>query len=280
MDSTQDWSEKLSAFLPVFLDEHPVLAGLRERSALVLHGSTCRGVDDPFSDLDVYLILTRADLADLDARSPTRFIEFKVDGKPGHLNSVALEALQVRVAGCDLPLISELRSGVLIEDHVDGAAELLAESRKAMRPEVGQAFFFYHYFQMRNFHRTSDNPMERGDAVAVLFGVAQALAHALRAALVLDGEPYPYEKWLRREAVRHPTGQALAAHIEVLFECMANDALRRAGPERENPLSQALRQIRHTLIDAARRHGIDEPWLTHWWLHIDQAETATRDVRW
>src|SRR5690606_29507336 len=100
-------------------------------------------------------------------------------------------------------------------------------------------FFFYHYFQMRSFHRACDNPMERGNAVAVLFGVAQALAHALRAALVLDGHPYPYDKWLHLEAVRHPTGRALAAHVEVLLECMANDALRRAGPEKENPLSHA-----------------------------------------
>lgn len=280
MDPAQHWSAKLKTFLPAFLGQHPVLASYQERASVVLHGSTCRGVDDAFSDLDLYFILSAVDLVELDARSSTRFFEIQVDGKPGHLNAQALADFTARVDGCDLPLITELRSALPIEDRLDGVEELLASARRPMRDEVRRAFFFHHYVQMRSFHRTGDNSMERGDAVAVLFGVSQALAHALRAALVFDGEPYPYEKWLRRQAVRHPTGEVLAPHVEAMFDHIADDVLRRAGPEKENPLSQELHRIRHVLIDAARAGDIDEPWLHRWWLHIEQAEAATEGVRW
>jgi hypothetical protein len=280
VDPRHVWTEKLKAKLPALLSEHPALALFAERATILLHGSTCRGVDDPFSDLDLYFILSAADLAGLDRRSPVRFLEFRVDGKAGHFNACAQEGLARRVEGCDLPLISELRTSIILHNGLDAVTHLLEAARTPMPEQVRRACFFFNYYQMRNFHRASDNPMERGDAVAVLFALSHAVAYALRSALVLDGQPYPYEKWLHREALRHPTGQQIAPYIEVILDEIAVGTLRVAGPERQNPLSSALRQIRQILIDTARANNIDEAWLTQWWLYIDQAETATAGVRW
>lgn len=279
MDPKALWSGKLKSFLPGFLAAHPVLAGFAERGSVILHGSTCRGMDDAFSDLDLYFMLSEGDLAQFDRCSPTRFLEFQLDGKPGHLNASSVEAFTARIDGCDMPHISELRTGVLVNGRSVAVENLLATARQPMRDEVRNAFFFYHYFQMRNFHRSADNPMERGDGVAVMLSVSHTVAHALRAALVLDGEPYPYEKWLRREAATYPTGAALMPALNSLLDAVANDALRQPG-EARNPISLALRQMRTVLIDAARSRGIDEPWLTHWWLYLNQGESATVGVRW
>lgn len=280
MDPKALWSEKLKGFLPGFLAEHPVLSRFAERCSVILHGSTCRGVDDAVSDLDLYFMLSAADVAAFDRFSPTRFIEFEAEGKAGHLNISAIEEFAERIQACDMPLLAELRPGVMLLSDYPQVAALLETAQQPMRPKVQYAFFFYHYFQMRNFHRSADNPMERGDGIAVMLSVSQTIAHALRAALVLDGEPYPYEKWLRREAARYPTGQALMPHVETILDAVAEDSLRLAGPESENPVSHALRQIRTVLIEAARARGIDQPWLERWWLYLNQGESATVGVQW
>jgi hypothetical protein len=280
MDAGTVWSEKLKSNLPSLMAEQPILAEFADRAAILLHGSTCRGVDDPFSDLDIYVLLRAKDLAEFDRRSPIRFYEFMLDGKKGHWMAYVLEEFAAHVECCDMALISELRTSIVLHNRLDRAQTLLECAKSPMRPEVRRAFFFHNYYQMRNFHRASDNPMERGDGLAVLFSLSQTVAYALRAALILDGEPYPYEKWLRREALRHPTGEKLAPHVDAILDAIAGDALRLARPERQNPLSQSVRQIRQILIDAARAKGIDEPWLIQWWLYISQAEAATVGVRW
>jgi hypothetical protein len=280
MDAGLIWSEKLKSYLPALMAAQPILAEFADRAAILLHGSTCRGVDDPFSDLDLYVLLRGEDLAEFDRRSPIRFYEFVLDGKKGHWVAYALEEFTARVDHCDMALISELRTSIALHNWLDGTSELIESAKSPMRSEVQRAFFFYNYYQMRNFHRASDNPMERGDGLAVLFSLSQTVAYALRAALILNGEPYPYEKWLRREALRHPTGEKLAPHVDAILDAIAGGALRLTGPERQNPLSQQARQMRQILIDAARANGIDEPWLIQWWLYISQAERAIQDVTW
>ena len=101
-----------------------------------------------------------------------------------------------------------------------------------MREEVRRAWFRYHYVEMRGEHRAADNPIERGDSVAVLQAMTQTLSHALRAAVVLDGQPYPYIKWLAHAAFQTPTGKRLAPRVAELLDCLACDALRLPGPEK------------------------------------------------
>lgn len=274
------WREKLQAYLPGFFDQHPVLSKFYQGATVFLHGSTTRGVDDRGSDLDLWLLQSDSDLAALDAASDTRFFEIELDGKPGHLNAESLSSFSQRLERCDMHLIAELRQAVILADHTGKARELLDMARRSMRDEVRRAFFFYHYVEMRGDHRSCDNPMERGHSFAVLASLAKTLAHALRAVMVLDGEPYPYEKWLHQTAVLTPTGSLLAPHVDQILNHLAADCLRLIGPEPANPISQTLRQIRQLLIDAARDRGIDEPWLEKWWLHINQARDVVTTVRW
>ncbi len=98
--------------------------------------------------------------------------------------------------------------------------------------------------------------------------------------MILDGEPYPYEKWLHHFASMTPTGGGVAAGATAILDHLAADALRLKGPANDNPLCQALRAIRMVLVDAARSKGIDEPWLTRWWEHIEQARSTTANLVW
>jgi len=266
--------------LPEFLNQHSVLRKFHEKASVVLHGSTMRGIDDPFSDLDLLFLQQDDNLCALDAVSGTRFFEFEVDGKPGHLNAENVDDWAHRLRTCDLERISEMRSAEAIMDNTGVAGELISLARKPMRRAVSRAFFFHHYVEMRSCHRACDNPMERKDPVAVLLSVTRTLAQALRAALVLDGQPYPYEKWLHNMAIQTPTGGLLAPRIETILNLFAADALRHEGSQLNNPVCRELMGIRAILIEAANAKGICEPWLGKWYLHITQAKNAVKDIRW
>jgi hypothetical protein len=160
-------------------------------AALLLHGSTTRGIDDPYSDLDVWMLVPDPALQAIDAGSETRFFQFELDGKPGHVTVELRDEFDRRLRHCDLPLIAELRLGVVLADgSPDGWGEaIVREACQPMRETVKRAWVRYHYVEMRGEHRAGDNPMERGDPMAVLLATAQTLTHALCAAMTLDGEP-------------------------------------------------------------------------------------------
>jgi hypothetical protein len=270
----------LGEFLPPYFQQHPVLSRFHGRASAVLHGSTTMEIDDAFSDLDLWLLLPEADVADLDAAAGTRFFEFELEGKAGHLIATSLKAFRERVRRCEMDTIYQLRGAEIITDASGAAGEMICLARRPMREEVSKALFFYHYVEMRSEHRACDNPMERGDPVAVLLSLPKVLAHALRAAMVLDGQVYPYDKWLYRAAAATPTGRLLAPSVEKILDLLAADRLRFDGPESEHPIGLELRAIRRILIEAAQARGVREPWLREWWLHMDQAQAAFDSVRW
>jgi hypothetical protein len=276
----QRWINSLANFTDEFVRTHALLAPFTKHAAIVLHGSTCRGIDDTFADLDVWLILPESDLKALDASSSTRFFEFQLEGKPGHFNAVAFESFRQRVQNCDLTIISELRAAQVISDPQKKAMQLITCARNAMPADVREAFFRYHYVEFRGDDRAADNPLARGDPVAALLAQSAALAHALQAAMVLYGEPYPYSKWLHRCALETPTGRALEPRIGEWLCLLAADALRNPAGSNPHSLAAKTKEMRLILIDAAKSAGIDEPWLNQWWLHIDTARAGIIDLKW
>jgi hypothetical protein len=274
------WAAKLRTYLPGYFAARADLAPLFAGASLCLHGSTAAGLEDPFSDLDLWLLLEDGTLKRLDEVSPTRFFSIELDGKPGHLNGHSVSDFTRRLAGCDLQLIFELRQAHVIFDGTGQGGGLVEQARRPMRPEVSRAFFFYHYVEMRGLHRNADNPMERGDEAATLVAATQTVVEAMRAAMVLDGQPYPYEKWLPQACRGTQTGQKVLAHVLAILDLLGEGALRFRGREADHPIGQKLRAIRHVLVEAAQAKGIQDPWLEKWWLFMDQAADAPRRVQW
>jgi len=198
------WAGRLREYLPDFIRNESVLSRCEGKADVLLHGSTTFGVDDAVSDLDMWLLLSDDELAALDAASPTRFFEVLVHEKPGHMNANSARQFRERVRWGDMNLIYELRQARPILTHLRVAPELIAEARKPMSQELRRAFFFHHYVEMRGDHRACDTPLARKDRCGALLFLTKTVAHAMRAALVLDGEPYPYDKWLRTGRAAHP----------------------------------------------------------------------------
>ncbi|MCL5269090.1 MAG: hypothetical protein M1457_00695 [bacterium] len=276
----ENWARRLREFLPEYIDGCAALRTAIPEASIVFHGSTTLGVDDPYSDLDIWMLAPSHKIEQADALSTTRFFEFKLDGKPGHLNLESREDFACRVGECDMQLMAELRPCEVLLDTDGFASELASRARQPMSDAVRRAWFCYHYVEMRSEHRACDNPIERRDGLALLQALVPAIGHALRAAMVLDGEPYPYGKWLGRAAAATPTGRLVAAKADEILALLGTDALRLPGPEKQHPLSLKLREIRALLIAAARAAGIDEPWLTSWWLYMTKAREGVRATRW
>lgn len=276
----QRWIAWLRPFVPEFVTQHAVLSTLKGQMSIILHGSTTMGIDDACSDLDFWLLLPQSSLAGFDSLSPTRFISFELDGKKGHFNVMGDQDFADRLSRCHMDQIYQLRLAVIFADDLAVAHRLQALARQPMPKEVRDAMFLWHYTEMRGEHRACDSPMDRVDPPAVLFSLTKAITHALQAAMVLDGEPYPYAKWLSRAARQTPTGAQVATSVDKILDLIGQDQLRFPGGEAQHPISHELRVIRQILIDAAHAHGIDEPWLQRWWLYMDQARDAFHNVRW
>ena len=260
-------------------EHHPALGPAR-RWSVVWHGSMTRGVEDELADIDLWCLGRARDVRAVDAASPTRFFPFDHDGRSGHVNVESVEEFGARVGSCDLPLIAELRAARVLVDPGGRAAALAARASLPMPEAVRTAWFRFHYVEHRGEHRSMDNPGARGHPVAVLLAAASCLRQALRAAMVLDGHPYPYDKWLHPDALATPTGAAMAPWVERLLDGLAGDALRPAVPEPSHPLVQALKEMRRVLAGRAREAGLDGDYLDRWWLHMTAARDGIRAVRW
>ena len=286
-DSKDYWVKKLQKFIPEFLKQHEILKNFHEKASVLLHGSLTLGFDDPFSDIDLWYLLPEEELIQLEKISGTLFFEIEVSDKPGHLNAESIEEFSRRFHQLrnsndkhDMDIVFQLRNAEIVIDRTGIGNELITSACQPMRKEVSDCFFFYHYIEMRGEHRASDNPMERHDPVGVLLSLPKTLAHALRAAMVLDNEPYPYDKWLYYAASKIPIGKKLIPSINKIIDLMASDGLRFEGSEAENPISTELRVIRKILIEEARAKGNDSPWLEKWWLYMTQALDKIREIHW
>src|SRR5437867_624974 len=132
---TETWNTRLRAFTPRFLAEHPVLSAATAEAAAVLHGSTTFGVDDPFSDLDVWLLVTDEQARAIESAAGTRFFVFTLEDKPGHFTVEPMSEFAARLRRCDFPLVAELRSSQIVTDPRARAATLIEQARRPM-PEA------------------------------------------------------------------------------------------------------------------------------------------------
>ena len=262
------------------MENHPVLSTCQKTASVVLHGSLTLGFDDPWSDIDLWLLVSQEDYSAITSASDTTFFEFTLDGKKGHFSAHANELFARSIQRCEMDTIHQLRCATVLTDPTGQAANFIAMAQRPMREEVRNALFFYHYIEMRSDHRACATPIERGESVALLLFLPKVLAHALRAALILEEHPYPYDKWLYRQALETPTGKSLQPAVETILDALASDAIRHPGPETTHPVGLALREIRRILIQAAQEKGINEPWLNEWWLYIVQARQAIQTITW
>ena len=94
---THHWCSRLRDALPELIRQTPELEVIAASASRLLHGSTTRGVDDAVSDLDVWFLPQKD--------QPSKFVEFKLDGKAGHVQIESRTGFESRLRRCDFHLI-------------------------------------------------------------------------------------------------------------------------------------------------------------------------------
>lgn len=280
-ENTRKWVDASKRYFATLSHQDEILRSLDEDITIVLHGSTTRNIDDPHSDLDFWLVLDDAEDDKFRSITDQSFIPVEIDGKPGHINPLRLRELEACFSGrIDMVLVNEISDAVVIADKKRVFDHFVELSKRPLSDAVKYAFFFHNYVEMRSYHRSCDNPIERSDRFGALYNVMGTIKHAFQAAFVLDKRTYPYEKWLYVFAHSSDTPKMLVEHVDNVLEELTTNSSSLYGPEKDNRISRELRAIRGKLIGEAKQHGIDEIWLEKWWRYIDKARNVVNDVRW
>lgn len=279
--NAQKWAAASREFIPGFIHDHKILKHVQDKATVVLHGSTTLNVDDPYSDLDFWLILDEEEEMQFNALTKESFFLLEIQGKQGHINPFPLRELRACFNGSiNMVLAYEVKNAIAILDKKEHFQSIKSQANTPLTDGVRYAHFFRNYIEMRASHRSCDNPMERHDHFAMLYNVMDTLKFALQAAFVLDRKPYPYDKWIYAHAHRAETPKTLVPLIDNILEHIASGPSALHGPERDNKISQELRKIRAILVEKARQTGIDQPWLNAWWRFIEESKRAVQVARW
>jgi hypothetical protein len=280
-ENTTKWITASKKYFRSFIHSDPILKYFSEQIIIILHGSTTRNVDDAYSDLDFWLVLNDQEYDRYKSLTDQNFIPVTIDGKEGHINPLCISYLEKCFNNeIDMNLINEIRTSIVIMDKKYVFQKYQKLSEKPLSDPVKYAFFFYNYVMMRGYHRSCDNPMERGDEFAVLCNLMQTIRYGFQAAFVLDNAAYPYEKWLHIEANFHGTPKSLIEHVDTIITEIKSNPASLYGPESENKISTELRVIRAKLVEKAIQDGIDEPWLEKWYRYIDRSKEIIYEVNW
>ncbi|UCE05116.1 MAG: nucleotidyltransferase domain-containing protein [bacterium] len=279
--NTNRWVTASKKYFQTFVPADQILNHFSENITIVLHGSTARNVDDEHSDLDYWLVLDDDEYEKFRSITEQSFIPIEIDGKEGHINPLSIRQIEKCFDNeIEMWLINEISTSIVIVDNKNVFPKYIELARQPLSDSVRYAFFFYNYCMMRGYHRSCDNPMERGDEFAVLVSLMQTLQYAFQAAFVLDRVAYPYEKWLYLQAYFFETPKSLIEHVDNIIDEIKNNSISLFGPEKENRISQELRVIRAKLVDKAKQVGINELWLEKWWRYIDRSREIICKVRW
>ena len=201
---------------------HPALHTVRDRVGIVLSGSRAVGYDVPSSDYD-YLVLcnreTYAQIADqTGAASDATSIDLPLDQ----------EQLRQRF---DLAVYEETRIQRALDGYKDvvrwiwthacplydptRCVESVQSSISPYPREVLKRKLVRHY--LMDFHLSVHGityRYESQNVFSVVHALGAKIAEYCRLCCLLDGRPYPYEKWLLRACQETTTGARLAPFLE------------------------------------------------------------------
>ncbi len=217
-------------------------------TALVVLGSAARGRMDEFADVDVEVYVpgssydtiyesyaSAVERGRVEVLNPRalQFREFPYVTMPeikGHYRVHAFEEVEGRVAIYDDVTMWIHQRGVVIHDP-SGRYGKLRQACSSYPQDVLREKVRQHLLSAISAASGASNPLRRGDRRAVTLTMTEGLRCFLRLCCLLDDRPFPYDKWLYREACDTTAGRDLQDVFQHLFEELARPEIRREKPE-------------------------------------------------
>lgn len=247
-----------------------------DNGGIVFHGSITAGIDDKYTDLDMWLIINSNTYSDFIAKNG-HFFDFEIEKKWGHINIENLELFKHRVLNCDFPLIYELRNSYFIQGNKD-VLSVYKTSQKEIRKEITENHFLYNYALARNWQKSLENVLRRDDKVSLLLTISRFIEYTLKAAIIINREPYPYKKWLHYAANKIDSCSSLVNEIYLLIDIIEQKGF--LGDKKDiedNVLFKSMENIKISLKDLATQNNIESPIIEKWYLYIEQIDNLIKD---
>jgi hypothetical protein len=218
-----------------------------DRAALVIVGSSVRGIQDEFADVDVLAFVPQdaygalykgyqkaVEAGRVAVLNPNAFLyeEFPlalISGINGHYKVHSFEEVEERVQRYDDIAMWIHGSGVIFYDPAGRYASLQQQARHYPE-DVRRQKIREQYFRAYDAAISVANPLRRNDRRTVILMMADCVTHLLRLCCLLERRPFPYDKWLYREALQTQAGRELQPLFESFFAEISRPEIRRIEP--------------------------------------------------
>jgi predicted nucleotidyltransferase len=217
-------------------------------TAVVVVGSAARGRTDEFADVDVEVYVPKSsydtiyesyaaavERGSVEVLNPRAllFREFPLVTMPGikgHYRVHTFEEVERRAAVYDDVTMWIHQRGLVTHDP-SGRYGKLRQACSSYPKDVLREKVRHHVLSAISAESGASNPLRRGDRPAVTLTMTEGLRCLLRLCCLLDNRPFPYDKWLYREACDTTAGRDLQEVFQQLFEELARPEIRRAKRE-------------------------------------------------
>lgn len=255
------------------LSQNPLLRDHWPRLSLVLKGSTARGNADRYSDIDfVFFCDEDVRRAVIEAHRRQGLTE-RTDGVflplgnwVGHYHFESFDHLAGYFTERNYPQAWEYSAAIPLHDPGERFRLLIAENMAALLAEPLPAVRDQ-YLEMQLTLDWLRHPLKRADAVAVALHCADLLRGICRIAYLLDGKPFPHDKWLFHYIGGTRFGRKHRAAI------LAYSGLLSSPVPRHRELENYPQYVHAAILLSAvadfirREYGI-QPWLDEWWRYV------------
>lgn len=268
--------QRLLGLAPVYADElrqHEVLGQYWDCLSLILKGSVARGYADGYSDLD-YVFFT-------DKETYGRIIEgyvekglskrrdgvfFPLGDWVGHYNGSTYEQLESYFDEDDVANIWEYTNVRVMHDPQGMYARILEKKGAGFRSRL-DSLVRGQYLRIQLELDWMRQPLRRADGAALLYG-ASFWRECCRLLYLLNGRPYPCDKWLYYYLDSLPAYRELIGPLKAYGKSFFSLSALAGGRELEEyPLYAQGALLANALADALRSVYGDEEWITDWYLY-------------
>ncbi|KPJ63552.1 hypothetical protein AMK68_03730, partial [candidate division KD3-62 bacterium DG_56] len=219
-----------------------------QKSAVVIAGSAARGIEDEFTDIDINVFVPSSSYARLyehyvkavedqrvEVLNPAAF-EYKelplalMPAIRGHYKVHTFEEAEDRVARCEDVAMWVHRNSLVLHDP-SGRYAALQKKASDYPEDVWRERVRFHYLEAWMAASAASNPLRRNDRPAVTLTMTKCLRHLLRLCCLLDRRPFPYDKWLYREALQTQAGRDLKHVFDRFFAEISRPEIQRIVPD-------------------------------------------------
>ncbi len=267
--------EQAEQFCAELLD-HPVLSHYRDEIAIVLKGSTAHGYSDRYSDVDLVVFCHERHKQAITDEYVRAGLSSRTDGVflplhdwAGHYNTDTYEKLAEICSQSSTEYLWEYSGSKILHDPQGIFGQTVKtglENFQKKLPRLTKESYLNCQLQLDWLRQ----PLRRADYGAAMLYAANVYAGVCQTLFLLNGKPYPCQKWLPYYFLQLPLANSLREKVQSFPGVFAQmHAHFTAGLNlMECPAYKDGFEIIAEIKKMLREKYGDMPWIDEWYLYV------------